>query len=646
MINYLLSRIAQALAVMVAVAFVSFVLFNFVGDPVNNMVGQEATPETRERIRDELGLNDPFIVQFGTFAKNVLSGDFGMSLKHRRPVEVMVAERLPATLELVFASAVLALLFGVTAGVYTGLHGRSVIGRKVTWPAAIASRSMLTFSLIGVSLPTFVIGIVLIYIFSVELRWLPSFGRGETVALGWWTTGFLTVSGWKALVLPSITLALFQLTLIMRLVRSEMLEVLRTDYIKFRPCAGPQRPRRALRPRAQEHPDTRHHDHRSAARFAGGLLHHHRDGLPVARHGLAVRAGGRVRGRAGHGRLPGHDRRRVRVHQPRGRPALLRGRPAPARGPQRDRTLGRMTTMMRLLKSDIAYSFVRSPVTVISALITLVYFAAAIFAPLVAPHTPFIPESLDLMDAFTPPVWSEDGVEAFALGTDDQGRDILSTIIYGSRISLLVGFGAVALAIVIGVLLGVISGYVGGVVDSFIMRLADIQLTVPGILVALAIGGAMRVYFIEAGQVPADVALYVLILSIGLSEWPQYARVVRGAAMVERNKEYVAAARVIGVHPVRIMLGHVLPNVLGPVLVLGTIGLALAIITEASLSFLGVGMPPTTPSLGTLIRVGFGFLFSGEWWITLFPAAALVVLVLSVNLLGDWLRDALNPKLR
>ncbi len=298
----------------------------------------------------------------------------------------------------------------------------------------------------------------------------------------------------------------------------------------------------------------------------------------------------------------------------------------------------------RILDSDVFYSFSRSPVTIISAVITTIIFITAGFAPWLAPHNPFDPASLDLMDGFTSPAWTSEGTTRFLLGTDDQGRDILSTIMYGSRVSLIVGFSAVIFSVVVGASLGLLAGYLGGWLETAVMRLADVQLAIPAILVALMIDGIARILL------PVDMrdvmAIYVLILAIGISDWPRYARVTRGSALVERNMEYVSAARVIGVHPVVIMFRHVLPNVLGPVLVLATIGLALAIITEATLSFLGVGVPPTTPSLGTLIRVGNNYLFSGEWWITLFPALSLVILVLAVNLLGDWLRDALNPKLR
>lgn len=298
----------------------------------------------------------------------------------------------------------------------------------------------------------------------------------------------------------------------------------------------------------------------------------------------------------------------------------------------------------RALDSDIFHSFRQSKVVMAAAVVTLIYFALALFAPLIAPYNPFDLASLDLMDGLTPPAWEEGGSSRFLLGTDDQGRDMLSTIMYGSRISLAVGFTSVAFAAILGIGLGLISGYVGGMTDTIIMRIADIQLTFPAILIALLVDGTV------SSLLPAtrreDSAFWVLVLAISLSFWVQYARTVRSSVLVEKEREYVQAAKLIGLKPLTIMYRHVLPNVMGPVLVIVTINLALAIITEATLSFLGVGIPVTQPSLGTLIRIGQDFLFSGEWWITIFPGAALAILVIAVNLLGDWLRDALNPKLR
>jgi len=298
----------------------------------------------------------------------------------------------------------------------------------------------------------------------------------------------------------------------------------------------------------------------------------------------------------------------------------------------------------RLAESDLWYSFTRSPAAMISAGVAAVMIFSALFAEFVAPHDPFDLATVDLFDALLPPAWAEGGDPRYLLGTDDQGRDVFSTILYGARISILVGFLSVLLALVIGVTLGLIAGYVGGLVDSVLMRIADVQLSFPAILIALLIDGVAR------GVLPREshdqLALYVLVVAIGLSFWVQFARTVRSSVMVERTKEYVQAGQVIGLPGYLILIRHILPNVTGPVLVIATIQLALAIITEATLSFLGVGVPPTSPSLGTLIRVGNDYLFSGEWWITIFPGVALVALVLSVNLLGDWLRDALNPKLR
>ena len=300
--------------------------------------------------------------------------------------------------------------------------------------------------------------------------------------------------------------------------------------------------------------------------------------------------------------------------------------------------------LARFFDGDVWYSFKRSPITILAAVVTVLLIGSALLAPWVAPHNPFDLATVDLLDSFIPPIWIVGGDWRFLLGTDDQGRGILSTIIYGARISLGVGFAAVLFAMVLGIGLGLFSGYVGGAVDAVIMRIADVQLSFPAILIALLIDGVAR------GVLPrdlhGDVWFPVLVFAIGISGWVQYARTVRGSTLVEKNKEYVQAARVIGISPLLIMLRHVLPNVMGPVLVIATIHLAIAVITEATLSFLGVGVPLTSPSLGTLIRVGNDFLFSGSWWITIFPGAVLAILVLAVNLLGDWLRDALNPKLR
>ncbi|MCM0607619.1 MAG: ABC transporter permease [Ideonella sp. WA131b] len=293
--------------------------------------------------------------------------------------------------------------------------------------------------------------------------------------------------------------------------------------------------------------------------------------------------------------------------------------------------------------SDVWHSFKRSPTAIVAAVIAAVCLFCSLFAPWVAPHNPFDLATLNLMDSRLPPAWMDGGNPSYLLGTDDQGRDILSALFYGARISLLVGLASVLLSLVVGVALGLLAGFVGGAVDAFIMRVCDVMLSFPSILVALLIDGIGRALFPNAHD---TLAFGVLIFAIALTGWVQYARTVRGSTLVERQKEYVQAARVIGVAPLRIMARHVLPNVMGPVLVLATIQVAAAILTEATLSFLGVGVPPTSPSLGTLIRIGNDTLFSGDWWITLFPGLMLVLIALSVNLLGDWLRDALNPKLQ
>ena len=299
--------------------------------------------------------------------------------------------------------------------------------------------------------------------------------------------------------------------------------------------------------------------------------------------------------------------------------------------------------LKKLFDSDIGYSFRSSPVAICSSMIASLCVLGAAFSGLIAPHNPFDLASLILSDARLPPAWSEGGSWRYILGTDDQGRDMLSAILYGMRISLLVSIVSVALSVLIGTSLGLLAGYLGGWLDAFLMRLCDVMLSFPAILIALLIAGVGRALFPDAHE---SLAFGVLVLSITLPGWVQYARTVRASTLVESRKEYVLAARLIGVSAVRIVYRHVLPNVVGPILVLATIQIATSIITEATLSFLGVGVPPTSPSLGTLIRIGNDYLFSGEWWILVFPGVALVILAVSVNLLGDWMRDAFNPRLR
>jgi peptide/nickel transport system permease protein len=317
---------------------------------------------------------------------------------------------------------------------------------------------------------------------------------------------------------------------------------------------------------------------------------------------------------------------------------------APSQVSARDGRNARRSRLAAFFDSDLLHSFLRSKLVVLAALLAVTIFGAAFLAPIIAPHDPYDLKTLSLLDANTPPAWEKDGDPHYLLGTDDQGRDILSTILYGTRSSVQIGICSVLLASALGLSLGLWAGYAGGRIDTVIMRIADVQLTFPAILTALLIDGValaiLKHQMVEGGK------FWILVLAIGLSFWVQYARTVRGVTLVERNKEYVEAARLIGIGPFKIMFQHILPNVLGPVLVIATINLALAIITEATLSFLGVGLPPTEPSLGTMIQVGNKYLFSGSWWMVAFPGLTLAALALAVNLLGDWLRDALNPKLR
>ena len=303
-----------------------------------------------------------------------------------------------------------------------------------------------------------------------------------------------------------------------------------------------------------------------------------------------------------------------------------------------------MSALSRFLDGDFVYAFKRNPVAVVSALVVLIIVLSSVFAPLIAPQNPFDLANLDLMNSLKPPSFSTDGDPTFLFGTDDQGRDVFSGILYGTRISLLVAVLAIGFSLVVGISVGLAAGYAGGTLDAVLMRIVDVQLTFPAILIALLVDGVVRA--ILPPQAQDAMQLNVIVFAIGISRWPQFARTVRGSTMIERGRDYVMAARVIGISSPRIMLSHILPNVLGPVLVIATLNIGLAVLDEATLSYLGVGLPPTEPSLGTLIRFGNNFLFSGEWWITVFPGLALAAMVLSINLLGDWLRDALNPRLR
>ena len=295
-------------------------------------------------------------------------------------------------------------------------------------------------------------------------------------------------------------------------------------------------------------------------------------------------------------------------------------------------------------KNDVVYSFVTTPAAWFSAAVLVVLVAAALLAPWLSSVNPFDLGSLDVTDAHLPPAWTEEGDARFWLGTDDQGRDLLSAILYGLRLSLSISLVSVALSIVIGVGLGVTAGFAGGWIDTVLMRVCDVMLSFPAILVALLVDGILRSAF--PGAAHESVAYFVLIFAITLSGWVPYARTVRGLTLVEKGKEFVMAAELIGEKKLTVMRRHILPNVLGPIFVLAAVNVATAVMTEATLSFLGVGVPPTTPSLGTLIRIGNDYLFSGEWWICIFPGIVLIAVVLAVNLLGDWLRDAVNPGLQ
>jgi peptide/nickel transport system permease protein len=464
MLAFIIRRALQAVGVLLAIGIIAFAMFRFAGDPVNQMVGAETPPEERLALREQLGLNAPVAVQFGRYLANAARYEFGVSYQFRQPVSQLLSERMPATLELALCATVFALVFGILMGVYSALNRESALAKLFQ-----------AISLIGVSLPTFLIGILLIYLFAVTLGWLPSFGRGETVRLGWWTTGLLTWSGIKALIMPSITLGLFQMTLIMRLVRAEMLEVLRTDYIRFARARGLKTRAIHFGHAVEEHARAGHHHRGAAARLGHRIRDHHRDRVPVARHGTALRAGRADRRYPDHGGLSDAGRADLRGHQPRGRHPLHPGRPAPAPPDAPggmsavEDALSPAATAAALaaggvpaagggpaaptaalpgkplswsgafLDSDVWASFKRSKLTMVAAATTVLLFLVAIFAGVISPQNPFDPGELDLLASRIPPLWDQGGQRPYLLGTDDQGRDMLSAIFYGLRISLIVG---------------------------------------------------------------------------------------------------------------------------------------------------------------------------------------------------------------
>ncbi len=296
------------------------------------------------------------------------------------------------------------------------------------------------------------------------------------------------------------------------------------------------------------------------------------------------------------------------------------------------------------VENEFLYLFINNRVAQLAAFVATLCVGAAVLSPWLAPYNPYDIANIDLMDSLVPPAWSEGGDERFLIGTDDQGRDLLSAILYGTRLSLFVGLLSITFACVLGVSVGLMAGYFGGRFDTIMMRIADVQLSLPAILTALLIDGIAR------GILPREqhdnLMIIVLTVAIGLSLWVNFARTVRASTFVERNKEYVQASEIMGMHPLRIMVVHILPNIMGPILVILTVDLAVAVLLEATLSFLGVGVPPNQPSLGTLIRIGTEYMFSGEWWIVIFPSAMLIIMIISINILGDFLRDAFNPRLR
>jgi peptide/nickel transport system permease protein len=632
MLVYIIRRLMQAALVMVVMSAVVFAGIYVIGDPVAMMISPDASEVEREAVRVTLGLDQPMWRQYLTFVDDALHGDFGKSFLAGQPAMGLIFERMPATMELAVASLILSLLIGLPMGVYAGLR-----------PHAPGSKAIMTGSILGFSLPNFWVGLMLIMVFAVLLPdlipwWprLPASGRGTTVNLLGVPVSFLTADGLLHLILPALTLAFYKGALIVRLARATAREVLPMDYIKFARAKGLSENRivgvhvlkNIMIPIAT----------------VSGLEFGQTVAFAVVTETVFSWPGMQAFDRfhpaarpAGGGGLPRGHRLLLRDPQSRGRPALFGPRSESSSREPRHMTdsalepvaVVRPQTPFQRVVSD----FCESRLAVFGLVLVAISAFVALFAPWISPQNPFDIASLDLLDAKVPPgTVSGDGKMVYWLGTDGQARDMLSAIFYGMRISLFVGTVSVVVALAIGVVVGLVAAYAGGKVDALLMRIVDLMLSFPAILVALILLSVL-------GK-GIDKVLFALILV----QWAYFARAARGAALVERNKEYVEAATCLALPASRIVFRHMLPNCMPSLIVIATITLARAIALEATLSFLGVGVPVTQPSLGMLISNGFEFLLSGSYWISFFPGVALAIAIVGINLAGDQLRDVLNPR--
>ena len=629
MFKYFMNRLAQMLVTLFIVSILVFVLANFIGDPVNMLVSPKAPPEVREQVREELGLNRPILEQYVSFVTNAVKGDFGKSYIYKVDVLSLIAQRVPATLELVFVSVVLALVISIPLGVYAG-----------AFPKRKSSTLVMGGSILGISLPSFFIGIMLIYIFSLKLHWFPSSGRGATAPFLGMNFSLFAPGGLKYIILPAFTLSVTNIASLVRLTRAGVMENMRQDYIKFARAKGVST-RKVLFGHALKN-----------ALIPVITVF----GMEIGSLIAFTTVTETIFSWPGLGKLlidsiNSVDRPVIvaylilttvlfvfinfvvdllyTVIDPRIQFRRCAMDEMKKRGATPNKSLFR-----RIAESEFFHNYKRSPSAIVGTVIVVLVLFIALFGPLFAPQNPYDVASLSLTDSYKPPAWEAGGDARFIFGTDSQGRDIFSSLIYGSRISLFIGVVGTLLACAVGITLGLISGYFGGRVDAIIMRLADILLSFPDILVALFI---MTMFGRGVSK------LLVVFTIIGCVT---YVRTVRAEVLTVKQMEYVDAARVIGIPNILIIAKHVLPNVMTTVIVISTMKVGGLILAEATLSFLGAGVPVTEPSLGMLVKNGFDVLFSGYWWIAVMPGLYIMLIVFGINLLGDFLRDEFNPKLK
>ena len=632
MLVFIIRRSMQSVVVLLVMSLLVFVGVYAIGNPIDILINPQADQAEREQAIASLGLDKPLYAQYFTFLSGALHGDLGRSFVHATSALGLILERMPATMELAISAMLIAVILGIPLGLWAGLK-----------PTGVAGRTIMAGSILGFSLPTFWVGLMLIMVFAVELHWLPSNGRGPTTLLfGVIPVSFMTWDGLKHLILPATNLALFNLALLIRLTRAGTHEALLQDYVKFARAKGLTNSRvigvHVLRNILI--PIVTVIGLQFGALIGFAIVTETR--LRVAGHGQAPHRFDQFPGPAGDRRVPAGHRVPFHRHQPGRRRPVFRARSA--RADHRQQRIGgtwrphsRPAPSQGACKrrcSAIVSDFLANPVAIFGLGLLALVVLAAIFAPVISPQNPYDLAQLDVMDSRLPPGSPAPGGGHYWLGTDDQGRDMLSAIFYGLRISLAVGVISTVCALIIGLTMGLTAAYFGGKFETLVMRIVDIQLSFPAILIALILIAVL-------GQGTGKV-----ITALVTVQWAYYARTVRSAALVEKRREYMEAARCLALSPSRIVFRHLLPNCLPPMIVVATVQVAAAIALEATLSFLGLGLPITEPSLGLLIANGYQYLLSGKYWISFFPGIALLLTIVSINLVADQLRDVLNPRLQ